>query len=258
MRTESEITLLAGLAERGVHVIQIADLADGGLAVEMHLADLAARQLDLCVITVLGTEDRHLSGGTDHSGASARNQFNVVDLNTDRNVAELESIARLDFGFLAGNDGLSDLESVRSEDISLFTIRVGDKRNERGTVRIVFELLNRGCNAVLGALEVDHSVATLVAAPAETGGNPSVIVSAAGGFLAFGKAFFRSCTADFGIVDHGNVTTALCRGIITLDRHSQSPYARSMEPSARETTAFFQLARRPGSGDLPERLGLPL
>ena len=54
MRTETEMTFLAGFAHGSVHVIEIADLADGGLAVEVDHADFTAGQFDLSIIAVFG------------------------------------------------------------------------------------------------------------------------------------------------------------------------------------------------------------
>ena len=154
MRSESEITLLAGFAQRSIHVVQISDLSDSGLAIQMHLADFTARQLDLCIITVLGTENRNLSGGTNHSGAFSGDEFDVVNFNTDRDVAKFQGIARLDFSFLAGKDSLPDLEPVRRKDVSLLTVRICNQSDESGTVRIVFDVLDSRRNAVLGTPEL--------------------------------------------------------------------------------------------------------
>src|SRR5262245_50554098 len=46
----------AGLADRDVLVIEIADLADRRHAVELHLADLAGRELQVRVVAFLGQE----------------------------------------------------------------------------------------------------------------------------------------------------------------------------------------------------------
>lgn len=146
-----------------------------------------------------------------------------MNFNTDRDVAKFQGIARLDFSFLAGKDSLPDLEPVRRKDVSLLTVRICNQSDESGTVRIVFDVLDSRRNAVLGTPEIDHSVTALVAASAETRGDTAVIISAAGGTFAFCEALFRSFAADLGVVDYGNVTTALCRRIKSLDRHSQSP-----------------------------------
>lgn len=67
-------------------------------------------------------------------------------------------------------------------------LRMKEGRSER-TVRIVFDLLDCRGNVFLGALEVDHSVASLVASATETRRDASVVVSSAGSFYPFVRDF---------------------------------------------------------------------
>ena len=63
VRSLAEVTLLAGLAERDVHVVAVADLADRRFAGEIDETDFTAGELDLRIIAVFGTEQRNLCCG---------------------------------------------------------------------------------------------------------------------------------------------------------------------------------------------------
>ena len=181
-----------------------------------------------------------------------------MDFKTDRDVAKRHRIAGLDFRLLAGNDSLTDFQAFRSKNIAFLTIGIRQKSDKSGTVRIVFDLLNDCGHTIFVALEVDHSVTALVTVSTEAAGDSAGIVASAGSFFTFGKALFRSGTGQFGIIKNRDVSAALGNRIKRFCRHVYTPYARSIEPSAREITAFFQSGRLPGMGDLPERFILPL
>ena len=77
MGSETKIAFLSGLAEGDVHVIAISNRADGRFAREIDQADFPAGEFDLSIISILGTEQSHLSRGADQPGAFSGNHFHV-------------------------------------------------------------------------------------------------------------------------------------------------------------------------------------
>src|SRR5690606_32651051 len=77
--TTAEPAFAAGLAERQIHVLAVAHLADRRAALRVDQADLARRKLELGVTTVDTDELHRGAGRTRDLRALARKQFDTVD-----------------------------------------------------------------------------------------------------------------------------------------------------------------------------------
>src|SRR5690348_13263259 len=84
VRTLTEPAAAAGLADRDVLVIEVADLADRGEALHVDLADLARRHLDRRVLAFLGDQLHRRSGAARDLPALARLQLDVVQQRAER------------------------------------------------------------------------------------------------------------------------------------------------------------------------------
>ena len=82
----AHVALAAGLAEVHVLVVDVAHLADGGHAVDGHVAQLAGGQADQGVLAFLGHQLGHVAGAAHQLGALAGVQLDVVDDGTHRDV----------------------------------------------------------------------------------------------------------------------------------------------------------------------------
>ena len=78
VRPLPEPAAAAGLADRHVLVIEVADLADRREALDVDLADLARRHLDRRVLAFLGHHLHARSGAARDLAALARPQLHVV------------------------------------------------------------------------------------------------------------------------------------------------------------------------------------
>src|SRR6478752_3017642 len=196
VRTAPEPTGATRLAQADVLVFEIRDLADGGTAQHVDLANLAARQFDLRVGAVFGHQLSRGAGGANHLAAFAFAHLDVVDHRAGRDVAERQAIARANVREAAGEHGVALLQAVGREDVGLLAVGVVQERDARGAVGIVFDLRHASRNADLGALEVDQTVALLVSTPTEARGDAPVVVAAAGGMLALGQLLQRNIGGD--------------------------------------------------------------
>src|SRR5262245_50861676 len=79
VRPLTEPPAAAGLADRHVLVIEIADLADRGEALHVDLANFTRRHLDRRVLAFLGHELHRRSGAARDLSALARPQLDVVE-----------------------------------------------------------------------------------------------------------------------------------------------------------------------------------
>lgn len=216
VRLLAKVAFLAGFAELDIHVFNISDLADSGAAFDIDHSDFTARELDLGVFAFFGAEHRDLTGGSDHSGAATGNHLDIVDFQADRNVLDLQAVAWLELSFFAIHDGVADLEAVGSYDVFLFAVSIEQQRDICGTVGIVFQRVDLGRNAVFAAMEVDEPEQALVAAAAETTGDTTSVISAAGSSLADGKTFFRSDVRQFGIIRDCHIPSARSERVKTF------------------------------------------
>src|SRR3954462_4709606 len=186
----------ARLADRHVLVLQVAHLADGGVALDVHPPHLARGELDLRPAAVAGHQLRAAAGRADHLAPLADLELDVVDHRAQRDLAQGERVADVDLGALARHHLGAHLQAVRPEDVALLAVRVVQQGDARRAVRVVFDRRDLGRHAVLVALEVDDTVALLVAAAAPPRGELAAVVAPAGLRLALGERLLRSRPGD--------------------------------------------------------------
>ena len=75
-------------------MLEVAHLADRRVALDVHLANLAGRQLDLSVRRLPRHQLRSGTGGTDHLAALAALELDVVDHRAERNAAAAAASCR--------------------------------------------------------------------------------------------------------------------------------------------------------------------
>src|SRR5262245_5227294 len=103
VRTTPEPALATGFAQADVLVVEVRDLADGGAAGDVDLANLAARQLHLGVVAVLGHQLRRGARGAHQLAALAFSHLDVVNHRTGRDLPERQRVAGLNVGVAAGD-----------------------------------------------------------------------------------------------------------------------------------------------------------
>src|SRR5690606_9664490 len=89
----------ARFAGDDIHMIGVADLADGGVAADVDLADFAGRQLHQGVVPFAVAEDGGLTGGTGDFTTAAGDQLDVVDVRAERDGGQGQRVADFGRGF---------------------------------------------------------------------------------------------------------------------------------------------------------------
>ena len=158
----------------------VADLADRRTAFAAHVAKLAGGQLEQRVVAFLGHQLRGAAGAARHLAAAADAELDVVHRGAERDVVERQAVAGLDVGLDAGHDRVADRAARRAPGCSASRRRrsAAARCAPNGSDRTRWPRPSAG-NAVLVAPEVDHAVATLVAAAAMARGDAAVRVAAA-------------------------------------------------------------------------------
>src|SRR5262249_54910168 len=124
LRADALPAAATGLADLGELVLGVADLADGGAAVDRHAAHLGARHAQGGEITRLGDElDAHACGAGDLA-ALAGAQLDVVHRGTDRDEAHRQGATGLDVGALTALHAVADAQATGGEDVRLGAVLV--------------------------------------------------------------------------------------------------------------------------------------
>src|SRR5262249_9104904 len=93
-RPESSPARAARLADGNVLVVEVADLADRGHALELDLPHLARRQLEVGVVALFGQELGERPRAPAELAALARPQLDVVQGRAERNIPDWQRSAR--------------------------------------------------------------------------------------------------------------------------------------------------------------------
>ena len=102
MRHLAQPALASGLAQRNIFVIHVADLADGGHAIERHAADFAGGQLQQRDLAFLVDQLRLRPRRPRHLRALAGPQLDVVYHRAGRHILERQRIAHQNVGRRSG------------------------------------------------------------------------------------------------------------------------------------------------------------
>src|SRR5512133_2255835 len=148
------MTRAAGLAKDNVFVLGVADLANGGVAVFVHLADFTGRQANLRVTLIPRHQSGRRAGGPNHLSAAAGYQLDIMNRQTHRNGAQRKAVSEFGWRGRAAHQLGAHLQTVRRDDIDFLAVSVLEQRQARSAPRIVLDRHHRGFNAVLRAFDI--------------------------------------------------------------------------------------------------------
>jgi hypothetical protein len=117
--TEALMAGLTGLTDLDGVVLEVADLTDGGLAVQTDDADLTGGQTDLSDAAVLGDELSHHTGSADELSALTGVKLDVVNEGTNGDVGQGQGVTDLDVSLSGGGDDVANLQALGSDDVAL-------------------------------------------------------------------------------------------------------------------------------------------
>ena len=139
VRALAQPAAAAGLADRDVLVVEVADLADGGDAVEEELPDLARGHLHRDVVAFLGHHLHRRAGAAGELAALADLELDVVHHRAERDVPQGQAVAGQDVDRVAGDDGVAHLQPEGLEDVALLAVGVVHEGDARRAVRVVLD-----------------------------------------------------------------------------------------------------------------------
>src|ERR1035437_4471644 len=190
-----------GLAHRFQRMLFIADFADGGAALDVHLAHFAGAQAKLGV-TALAREELHRGAGRARNlHAFAGQHLDAMHGGADRNIAQRQGIARLDWRFRTRHELHAHRDALGRDDVAALAVRIAQQGQIGAAIRIVFQALDLGRDSVLGALEIDDAVLLLVATALMAHGDMAVVVASGALGLRFEQGGVGLALVQVGVDD---------------------------------------------------------
>src|SRR3954451_9743817 len=216
---DAHVALAAGLADRDVLMVGVADDTDGGAARREHLTHLPGRQAQGGVIALLGHQLHAHAGRARELRAAPRLELDVVDQGADRHRGQRHRVADDDVGARAGDHVHADAQAVRGDDVGLRAVDVVQQRDVGRPVGVVLDRGHARGHAVLGALEVDLAVQPLGAAAAMARRLAAERVAPAGLLEALDEGALRLGLRDLLEVREGDEPATGRGGLGLTDRH---------------------------------------
>jgi hypothetical protein len=138
-----------------------------------------------------------LSGAACNLTAASRRQFDIVNVSAKRNRAKRQRISQIRRRIIPGRDCRSDAETVGCKNVTQLAIRIFNKGNARGPIRVVLDSDYFGGDTVLAPFEIDFAIFLFMTAADMPGCEPAVIIATAGFFLRLNQALGRPPLCDF-------------------------------------------------------------
>src|SRR5437588_8853682 len=145
-------------------MLDVAHLTDSRATLNRHAPNFAGRHAQLRIISFFGEQLRERPGGPRHLSALAGSQLDIMNLRTQRNIPNRQSVAGKNIGIFSAGDRFADFQTYRRDDVTLLAVNVSNECDVRRAIRIVFDLRHASGHAVFVTLEIDYPIETLVTA----------------------------------------------------------------------------------------------
>ncbi len=158
----------------------VTDRADGGATVHVYLADFAGTQAQLRIVSLARQQLHRCAGRTSQLRPFARKHFHTMNGTAYRDVAQRQRIAVLDRRIATTNQLHPCNNALGGDDVTAFSIRIAKQCQVGAAVRIIFQSLDFGENAILVATKIHLAVMLLMTATHVTGSNVTVVIASGG------------------------------------------------------------------------------
>lgn len=193
----AEPTGATSFAADHIHVLRVADDADGGVAISVNLTDFTGGQFHEGVVAFAVVQGDGLTSSAGNATTAADDEFHIVDARSERDVAEWQCVSEIRSGFRAGAELGSDLEAVWCEDVGEGAIIIFQKSNPGRAVWIILDPDDSSGAILLAAFEVDDAVFLLMTTADVAHGDDPLIVPATGALAHFEEGLLGFGLGDF-------------------------------------------------------------
>ena len=174
-----------GFTQRTQAVLGVRDFAQGRTALSQDFTHFTGAQTQGYVRTFTRDQLGGSASGASDLSAFTRLQLDTMNSATHRDVAQRHAVACLDRRTDTGDQLVTCSNALGGDDVATLAVCILQQSDVCSAVRIVFDAFNDGRDAILVATEVDQTVVLLVTTTDMTGGDTTVVVTAARlGFLS--------------------------------------------------------------------------
>ncbi len=194
--------------QRTQAVLGVRDFTQGRAAFGQHFTHFTAAQTQGDVDAFTCDQLSRSTSGTSDLSTFTRLQLDTVNGRTHRNVTQRQAVAGLDRRHRTCNQLIAGAHTFRRDDVTTLTVGVFQQSDVRGTVRVIFNALDSGRNAIfVVATKIDQTVVLLVTTTDMTGGDTAVVVTTARLRLLLEQWSMRSAFVQL-LIDHLDHKTA--------------------------------------------------
>ena len=155
-----------------------------------HIASIAANNLHIST-----RRTGHDTTGTDL-------HLDIMDNGAHRYIRQRHGITRLNIDLIASHHLIASSKTLRRKDIGLLAIGIGQQRDKRRAVRIIFQPLDLGRHIELAPTEVDNTVGLLVATATKPHRDAPGIITPATFRLALGQLLQRLALVELAAINN--------------------------------------------------------
>lgn len=154
-RTNAHPTAATCLTDVDVGMFAVTNNTDGSAASKKDLANFTGRKTEHCIFAFLSHQLCAHTSATADLAAAAWMQLNVVDQGTNWDVGQWQCITGFDIRIWTGVDDIPNLQTGRSDDVTLFTVYIVEQSDAAGAVWIVFDGSYASWNTIFQTLKVN-------------------------------------------------------------------------------------------------------
>ncbi|MNE00757.1 hypothetical protein D3C80_931750 [compost metagenome] len=189
-------------------MLGVRDFAQGRTAFSQDFTHFTGTQTQGNVHAFTSDQLSRSTSGTSDLCAFTWLQFDAVYGRTDWNVAQLQSVAWLDWSQSACDQLVASTHAFRGDDVAALAVCVAQQCDVSSTVWIVFDTLDSGDDAIfVVATEIDHTVMLLMTTTDVTSGNTAIVVTTTSLRFLLEQRCVRSAFMQL-LVDHLDHKTA--------------------------------------------------
>src|SRR5438094_9034277 len=208
------------LAQNHAFLLRVSDLADGRVTILVDPAYFAGRQTNLRVAFIPRHQRRRAACRTHNLAAAAGRQLEVVNLDSNPNRLQRQAVANFRRSVRTTPQLCSHLQSLRGDDVALFSVRVFQQSQPRRADRVVLDGGDRRFDAALVTLEIDHANLLFVSATDAPRGDPAIAIASAGLLARHYQVLLGLFRGDIAVIRDRDVAGGRRQRSEIFDGHS--------------------------------------
>src|SRR5438477_5052356 len=230
------------LAQNHAFMLRVSDLADGRVTILVDPAYFAGGQTNLSVAFIPRHQGRRAACRTHNLAAATGRQFEVVNLDSNRNRLQRQAVANFRRSVWTTPELCTHLQSLRGNDVALFSVRVFQQSQPCRADRVILDGGDRRFDTVLVTLEIDRADFLFVSATDAPRGDPAIAIASAGLLARHQQGFLRLFPGDIAVIRDRDVARGRRQRSESFDWHKTKSF-RMSHLKLRDHYSWSQMGR---------------